>query len=409
MSARLRFDRHELAGAFGDIGTDLPLLVGLCVTAPQGGLEAASVFTVFGALQIVTGLVYGIPMPVQPLKAMAAIMLTRHLPAGQLLGAGLVIGAVMLALALSGLLARIAQLVPKIVVRGIQLGLGLSLAKLALGEYVFTDGGPGVALAIGGLLLYLALSRQKRVPAPLVIIGLGVVYAVLRHSEILRGFTAFGLHLPSLRVPTREDVRLGALALALPQLALSLGNSVLATTRATQDLFPGRAVGVRKIGITYALMNLVGPLFGGVPVCHGCGGLVGFYNFGARTGGAPVIYGSLYLVLGMFFAPGLADLVRLFPMPILGVVLFLEALALMALVRDALDEPGGVVVALVVAAAIVAMPSGYVVGLVGGTLLAYGAKAGYFWHTRQNTVPRPESTILVSAAAHDGHGSPPRP
>ena len=98
---RLRFDRQELGGAFGDIGTDLPLLIALIVTCD---LDAASVLILFGALQIVTGVFYGIPMPVQPLKAMAAIMLAQHLSAGTLAGAGIVIGVVMLLLAATGLL-----------------------------------------------------------------------------------------------------------------------------------------------------------------------------------------------------------------------------------------------------------------------------------------------------------------
>ncbi len=72
----LRFDRHELGGAFGDIGTDLPLLIALVASSD---LNAASVCWLFGLMQIATGLAYGIPMPVQPLKAMATIMLTGSL------------------------------------------------------------------------------------------------------------------------------------------------------------------------------------------------------------------------------------------------------------------------------------------------------------------------------------------
>jgi len=98
---RLRFDRHELAGAFGDIGTDLPLLLALIATCK---LDAASVCIMFGLLQIATGILYGIPMPVQPLKAMAAIMLAQRLSPGTLAGGGLVIGVSMLFLAASGLL-----------------------------------------------------------------------------------------------------------------------------------------------------------------------------------------------------------------------------------------------------------------------------------------------------------------
>ncbi|MDP3504743.1 MAG: putative sulfate/molybdate transporter [Myxococcales bacterium] len=369
----LRFDRHELAGAFGDIGTDLPLLIALVSTC---GLDAASVCIVFGLMQVLTGLVYGMPMPVQPLKAMAAIMLTQKLSAGTLAGGGLVIGVAMLLLTVTGLLDLLARVVPKEVVRGMQLGLGITLASLALKDYARVDGVPGYVLAGVSVVLLLVLRRQHRVPAPLAVMGLGLLYAIVVKLDVSTLTSAFGVHLPTFISPTREELMSGALLLALPQLPLSLGNSVIATSQASADLFPGRGVPVRKIGFTYALMNLVAPWFGGVPVCHGCGGLVGFHGFGARTGGAPVLYGSMYLVLGLFFSAGFANVVHVFPMPVLGVVLLFEAIALMTLVADVTNEPRAWWVALAVAAAVVGLPYGYVVGLVGGTLLVFGIRRG---------------------------------
>ena len=368
MSERLRFDRHELAGTFGDIGTDLPLLMGL-VTISH--LDPAGTFAIYGLLQILTGMFYGLPMPVQPLKAMAAIMLSRKLSPGTLTGGGLVVGVVMLLLSLSGLLERVAKIVPRAVVRGIQAGLALTLGKLAIGTYALADGRRGLVLAGVALAVYVLARQQRKVPAPLIVIGLGVAYALAYGSPLASAMHAFGLHLPTPRLPTLHELKLGALVLAVPQLALSLGNSVIATSAATRDLFPDRALSVKKIGITYGLMNLVGPPLGGVPTCHGCGGLVGFYNFGARTGGAPVIYGSIFVVLGLLFAPGLAEVVRLFPMPILGVVLFIEALAMLRLTRDATRTWRELVVMLAVVAEVLFAPGGYAVALVGGVLLAY--------------------------------------
>ncbi len=371
---RLRFDRHELAGAFGDIGTDLPLLIALVATC---GLDAASVCIVFGGMQIATGMLYGMPMPVQPLKAMATIMLAKHLSAGTLAGGGLVIGVVMLLLAVTGLLDWLARVIPREVVRGIQLGLGLTLATLALKNYAAADGIPGYLLATVALVLLLVLRKQHRIPAPLVVIALGAVYALLRHHGPATFGDSFGLRLPSFRVPTTEELTQGALLLALPQLPLSLGNSVIATSQTAHDLFPNRPVSVRKIGFTYAAMNLIAPWFGGVPVCHGCGGLVGFYGFGARTGGAAVLYGSMYLVLGLLFAPGFTHVVHVFPMPVLGVVLLFEAIALMTLVGDVARERGALWIALLVASAVIALPYGYLVGLVIGTLLASAMRRGW--------------------------------
>ncbi len=373
-AARLRFDRHELAGAFGDIGTDLPLLIALVATC---GLDAASVLIVFGALQIATGLVYGMPMPVQPLKAMATIMLASKLSAGTLAGGGLVIGAAMLLLSVTGLLDWLARVVPKEVVRGIQLGLGVTLATLALKDYAGRDGALGYLLAGASVVVLLALGRQRRVPAPLIVIGLGFVYAAATKLDLAAIGSGVGLRLPTFHAPSVDELKAGALLLALPQLPLSLGNSVIATSQTTKDLFPDRPVSVRKIGFTYAVMNLVAPWFGGVPACHGCGGLVGFYGFGARTGGAAVIYGSMYLVLGLVFSPVFAHLVQIFPMPVLGVVLLFEAVALMTLVRDVAGERATLWVALLVAAAVVGLPYGYVVGLVAGSALSFCLRRGW--------------------------------
>src|ERR1700740_1972672 len=126
---RIRFDRNEFSGAFGDMGTDFPLIAGMILAA---GLNPASVLTLFGAMQILTGLLYGMPMPAQPLKAMAVLVISQKASGAELFGAALAIGIVMLVLAATGLLTRAANVVPKAVVRGIQFGLGLQLASLAL-------------------------------------------------------------------------------------------------------------------------------------------------------------------------------------------------------------------------------------------------------------------------------------
>ncbi|WP_371756232.1 putative sulfate/molybdate transporter, partial [Ferviditalea candida] len=132
----IKFDRNEFAGAFGDIGTDLPLLIGMIVAA---GLNSASALIMFGVMQIFTALRYRMPMPVQPLKAMAAIVITQKLSGNILYGGGLAVGILMLLLTLTGLIDWIARIVPKVVIRGMQLGLGLQLATLSLKEYVQAD------------------------------------------------------------------------------------------------------------------------------------------------------------------------------------------------------------------------------------------------------------------------------
>ena len=366
---RFRFDRNELAGAFGDIGTDLPLLAGMILAA---GLDAAGVLILFGVMQWLTAVRYGIPMAVQPLKAMAVIVITQQIAGPVLYGAGLAIGATMLLLAATGALTWLARVVPRAVVRGLQLGLGLQLALLALREYIPAAGRPGLFLAAAGFVLTLLLLGNRRFPPALLLIGIGVAYAFAYDVDAAQLAAGAGFTLPGFQVPDWEAITTGFVLLALPQIPLSLGNSLLATQQIASDLFPARRVSVRQLGFTYAAMNLVSPWFGGVPVCHGSGGLAGHYTFGARTGGSLLIYGSLYVVAGLFFAGSFGVLVRVFPLPMLGVLLFFEATALMLLVRDQVGSRVDLGVAVMVAVMAALLPYGYVLAMVAGTALWYG-------------------------------------
>jgi hypothetical protein len=369
----LRFDRAELAGAFGDIGTDLPLLVGVILAV---GLDPTTVFVVYGALQILSGLVYRLPMPVQPLKAMAAIAIAGSVTAPMLAAGGLIVGVTMLLLALTGALTWIAGVVPKPIVRGIQMGLGLQLAQLALVRYVPKDGalmGWGLgALALGLVALLL---RNRRVPAALVVIALGMLVAALTWPAGLSG--PFGVGVPTLpaRLPTADEFARAALLLALPQLALSLGNSVLATRQVVADFFPERApLTVRKIGTTYGLMNLISAPLGGLPVCHGSGGIAGHYAFGARTGGSIVLYGAFLMLAGLFLSHDPAAFQRLFPSAVLGALLLVEAVAILRLIGDLADDRHGFVSAILCGLVAAFVPYGYAVALVVGTVAYRGLK-----------------------------------
>jgi xanthine/uracil/vitamin C permease (AzgA family) len=363
----IRFDRNELAGAFGDIGTDLPLVVGLILVAQ---LDAASALIMFGAMQVASGLVYGLPMPVQPLKAMAALVIAQKLPGSVLFGGGLAIGAIMLVLTVTGLIEWLARVVPKVVVRGIQFGLGLQLATLALTDYVVKgDGVAGYALAAAGCGIILALMDNRRFPAALLVIALGGLYATFTHLDLAK--ISVNLRLPELRAPSWPDVLTGLVVLAIPQIPLSLGNSILATRQVAEDLFPERKLSIRRISFTYSVMNLINPWFGGIPTCHGSGGMAGHYTFGGRTGGSVVMYGSLYLVLGLFFSGCFAQLIQVFPKPILGVMLAFEGLAMLLLVRDVASSRRDFLIASLVGLMCVGLPYGYAVGLLAGMALVY--------------------------------------
>ncbi len=383
LSARIRFDRNELAGSFGDIGTDLPLIVAMI---PAAGLNGATVFIVFGTLQILTGILYGVPMPMQPLKAMAVLVITQKITGDVLFGAGLSIAVIMLGLSLTGALSWLARAIPRCVVRGIQFGLGLKLASLALKDYVPLFGAKGYLLAAVCFVTVVILWGNRRVPAALLVILLGLLYASVATVDWSTVRLASSISFPIFNIPAWDSIWTGLMILALPQLPLSLSNSVIATEQTLHDLFPQRAIGVRKIGMTYAAANFFASLLGGIPVCHGCGGLAGHYAFGARTGGSVIIYGTMYLALGLLLGDTVDVLVAAYPRPVLGVILLFEAVMLMVLVRDMADDRTQFTIVLIVGAIAFGIKQGFLVGLLMGTAI------WYFWQWRDR--------VAESSVAH---------
>lgn len=370
----IRFTRQEWSGAFGDLGTDLPLLVGVILAS---GMDGAGALMLFGVMQVLTALRYRMPMPVQPLKAMAALVIAQKIPAATVFGAGLAIGALMLPLAGFGLLDWVARVVPRTVIRGIQFGLGLQLARIALVDYLPAEKGSGFLLAGAAVLLALAVMGRERFPAGVLVVTLGLVYAFATRLSLADLGNAAGFGLPVPHVPTAADVWNGFLLLALPQVPLSIANSVLATRQVAADLFPERPLTIRGIGLTYALMNLVNPWFGGIPTCHGSGGMAGHYAFGGRTGGSVVLYGLMFITLGLFFGGGFETAIKIFPLPVLGVLLLFEALKLMTLVRDTAADQANFAFVILTGLAAAFLPYGFLFALIAGTLLEAALRRGW--------------------------------
>ncbi|PJA75516.1 hypothetical protein CO151_06150 [bacterium CG_4_9_14_3_um_filter_65_15] len=183
---------------------------------------------------------------------------------------------------LSGAFGDIGTDLPPVVVRGIQVGLGVKLGTIAYGRYVPAEGGPGFYLAAACELLLAGLLLRPRFPAAVAVLLLGTGWALWHGTNPLGGTAAMP---PAAGLPSREALWTGLVLLALPQVPLSLGNSVLATRDLADDWFPGRGVTLRRIGTTYSLFNAVVGVVGGIPVCQGFGGMAGHYAMGGRTGG----------------------------------------------------------------------------------------------------------------------------
>jgi len=376
---RAQVDRNELAGAFGDLGTFAPLVIGMIAVCK---LDAVSIITVFGLWYIITGLVYRLPVPVQPMKAVAALAISGAISFGVIRGAALVIGVILLALTLTRSLDLFAKITPKSVVRGIQLGLALTLMNRAA-SYMqkvgslpfFIAGVPFWIVAAICVAVVLLLYSNRRIPPMFVILPLGILLSLM--SIPLAGL-AVNFHLPSFNASiAASDIWMGLIILGIAQIPLTIGNSVIATDSLAHSLFPeNKTVTVRRLGLTLGVMNIFSAFAGGIPMCHGAGGLAGHYRFGARKAAALFIIGGLLLVLGIFFGNTLTTLFGLIPSPILGVILFFASLELAMALKD-VDVGRDLFIVFLVAVSCAFVQYGYLIGWIGGIAVAYAIKRNW--------------------------------
>ncbi len=289
-----------------------------------------------GILLIGSGLYYKTPIPVQPMKAIgaAAIASSGAITPGMIWGAGLFTGVFWLSLGLSGQLVKVSKIASKPVLRGIVLGLGLLFMMDGLNMMRKDFLVAGIAL-----LLTFALLKNKKVPAMFVLLIFGMTAAVLRNPAFLAEISKINLDIQMPEVAlgkiTVQEIIKGILLLGIPQIPLTFGNAVVAITSENNRLFPAHPVNENKIAISQGIMNLISPLFGGIPVCHGAGGMAGHVRFGARTGGALVILGGILLATGIFFGSSVLLIFEIFPQSVLGVILFFAGLELAAPVWNA--------------------------------------------------------------------------
>jgi hypothetical protein len=324
--AAMRFDLPEISGGLGDLGTFVPLTASLIIVC---GMEGGSVLFFAGLLNVLVGLVFNQPIPVQPMKAIAAVAIADALAPGEIAAAGFLSGAILLALVLTGLVAAAERWIPQAVVRGIQLGVGLSLAgkgvTMALGgSWWELD---GRLLALAAALLVLATSQSQRFPSALILLVAGIALIPLEGMEQLAG-VSLGWAGPVWIWPTLEQWELGLTQGALPQFPLTLLNSVIAISALSGDLFPERGVGTRAMALSVGAMNLGTCLFGAMPSCHGSGGLAGQHRFGARTGGSMVVLGLCKIGLAILFGSAVGVVLAAFPSSLLGVLLAFAGLEL---------------------------------------------------------------------------------
>ncbi|MCJ1382250.1 hypothetical protein MMC17_005363 [Xylographa soralifera] len=327
---------QEMSGAFGDLGTLMPLFLGL---AKNGSISVQSTLVFMGLSNIITGVYFGIPLPVQPMKAIAAVAIAGKYTPPQLASAGLFVAAVVGFLSVTGLVRWFTKRIPLPIVKGIQVGTGLSLI-ISAGSYIPLNlsSHSGAYLALVAMLLFLLFcSIFPKVPFVLCIVLLCVPSVFLGYYSSHPHLSVWG---PSIAVPSFADFRFGAVNAGLGQVPLTTLNSIIAVTYLATDLIPEvPETSATAIGCSVSLMNLVGCWFSAMPLCHGSGGLASQYRFGARSGASIIFFGLIKLLLGLFASEYAVIYSRIFwPIP-LGVLLFLAGVEL-AKLGESLNTEG---------------------------------------------------------------------
>jgi len=337
------FNRMEFAGSLGDLGTILPLSIDMILI---NGLPPLGLFLAVGLFYIFTGLYFKVTTPVEPMKVIGAYAIATGITASQIQASSLWIFLFLLIIGGTGMITMIGRYIPRPVIRGVQLSTGVLLisqgVKLMLGESKFqalrgaaepylniqTLGPLPLGLVIGGVLgiLTLLLLENKRLPAAIVVVGAGLLTGIVLGTGEGLHQIKLGLYLPKLLpfgIPSMNEFTFALLVLVLPQIPMTLGNAVMANADLSIQYFPsdGRRVTYKALCISMALGNLMSFFLGGMPMCHGAGGLASRYRFGARTGGSNLIIGTIFIALALLLGEHFMGIIYLLPMSALGILL----------------------------------------------------------------------------------------
>ncbi len=393
MAQEYRFNRMELAGSLGDLGTLLPIAVAMVLV---NGMDPMGIFVSIGLYYLLSGAYFGLTVPVQPMKVIGAYAVSTAIPPEQILASCLLMGAILLVVGTTGAVDLIRKYTPQAVIRGVQLSTGALLISGGIRFILGTSGfqameqaaepflvvqslGPipiGWIIGIAGGLVTLLLLDHKRYPAGLVVVAAGLVIGLVigRGTEMAGGL---GLHLPTLfggPLPGKVDFTFALFALVLPQLPMTLGNAVLAYADLSKTYFGGDAARVthRRACISMGLANLVSFCLGGMPLCHGAGGLAAHYRFGARTAGSNIMIGSLFLALALVLGPNVVSALTLLPMAVLGILLVFAGAQLCLTLMDLNTRKEFFVASLILGITLAAnLAAGFMAGMVVAWILKW--------------------------------------
>jgi SulP family sulfate permease len=394
MSSRYKFDRLEFAGSLGDLGTLLPIAIGMILI---NGLNPTGLFFSIGLFYILTGIYYGVTVPVQPMKVIGAYAIATGMGVSQILASGALMGILLLIIGGTGAITVMGKYIPKPVVRGVQLSTGVllmaqgvkfilgtstfQLLKGAVEPYLIFQGlGPlpvGIVIGVIGGLLTLLLLENNKLPAGLFVVLGGMVVGLVFGTH--EGFDKLRIHMNMPKIlpfgfPSWSDASMGFLILVLPQIPMTLGNAVIAYADLSEEYFgvASKKLTYKSVCISMALGNFVSFLVGGMPLCHGAGGLAAHYRFGARTAGSNLMIGVIFLALAILLGMNALSVLYLIPMSILGVLLLFAGSQLALTLIDVREKKDLFVVLVMLG---LTLASNLAVGFLVGIAMAYALKS----------------------------------
>lgn len=353
------FNRRELSGSFGDMGLFIPLAVAMTISAD---LDIGTILIFAGIMNILTGLIFKQPIPIQPMKALAIVVISENMVRDELAAAGILMGIALVVL--SFFIDKIDRYIPRSIVRGIQLGVGLKLILKALSWLQnMPVWAPDSMLTAALVVVILFLCMRLNIPGLLYVFLFGFLLMYWIDPSVYSGFQ-WSLPEFSWSIPGLWAFKHGLVTGVLPQLPLTLLNSVIAVCALSADYFPGRGIPPRRMALSVGLMNLFAVPFGAIPMCHGSSGLAAHYRFGARTGGSVILLGCLKILAGLIFGSVLFTLLQNYPASILAPMLVFAGLELARQAQDAFGNKSSILMVLVTAVGIVAVNTfiGFILG-----------------------------------------------
>ena len=389
-----KFNRMEVAGSLGDLGTLLPLAIGMILV---NGLKCMGIFITIGLYYIFSGIYFRVTVPVQPMKVIGAYAIATAMTPNQIAASSILMGLFLFIIGATNLITVIGTYVPKPVIRGVQLSTGTLLMtqgvkfimgtsnfqalRLQVEPYLRFQQAAGVPIVviigIAAGILTLFLLENKRFPAGLVIVASGMLLGLIIGTHEGLDHTKIGFYLPEILpfgLPASIDFTFALFALVLPQLPMTLGNAVIANADLSAEYFgaDSNKVTYRALTISMALANFFSFIVGGMPLCHGAGGLAAHYRFGARTAGSNLIIGALFLALAIFLGVNALAIVYLIPMAVLGVLLVFAGSQLALTIMDMRERKDLFVTLLILG---ITLASNLAYGFVVGIALSYAIKS----------------------------------